>query len=109
MKHEQLESWRETVSAINDEVDVIVNNRKESYLWIADEIKDLFKKAGQPVPKVNVNSRGTVITCCWNGTSDIIVPPSLVSEINMPFSFNRKIYTNGVWMKVLIFYPFEEN
>ena len=103
---DKFNAWIENVEQLNQEADMIKSTRDECYEWMANKIKDVFRRSNNPVPMIHFKSDASEIICCWDNL-DVIVPVTLIMDLHMSFSFDKRLTTDGAWKKVLIFYPFK--
>ena len=108
MSPPNLGSWKESVVSLNNDAKTLVSQRDACYGWIANEIKDKFAEEGLPIPNVHINSLGDKITCKFGGDETLKIPPLLISKIGMKFNICSRYDEDGVFKKMLIFYPFED-
>lgn len=105
----KFENWRLAIKELNSSADELSKNRDECYSWMANKIKESFKRAGNPAPFVHFEDDASEIICSWDNDSEIIIPVTLILDLHMSFSFDKQLTTDGTWKKILIFYPLMED
>jgi len=105
----KFERWQLAVKEMNDKSDELSQHRDECYSWMADKIKDSFKKANLPVPSIHFEDDASEIVCSWDANNDLIVPVTLILDLHMSFSWNKRLNTDGLWRKTITFYPLMDN
>ena len=106
MDEVRFNDWKESVTILNKNADAIIEDREEIYDWMASTIKKAFSSAGNPLPSIHVNGRGTEISCTWGDKIKLHITKSLVDELMMEFDFTRRLDGDGGWIKEIVFYPF---
>ena len=108
MNFNEFNDWLESVKNLNEAFDEVDSQRDVCYKWIADKIKEEFRKSKNPVPHIHITPDGSEITCSWTDC-ELNMPVDLIVSLHMRFDFTRKLDIDGTWEKKLIFYPFEES
>lgn len=105
MNSNEFEDWVFSIKEMNALSDKLSKDRDKCYRWMAEKIKDAFEDTGNPVPRVFFEEDGSRIICRWFSEDKLFIQPLLILDLHMPFDFNMKLTTEGVWEKILIFYP----
>ena len=103
---EKFENWKMAVEEMNHKSDELDSQRNSCYQWLADKIKEKFRDADIPIPRIHFSTNASKIVCTWESNSDFVIPYIVILDLHMDFAFDKVLDTEGNWKKRLVFYPF---
>lgn len=109
MMLEKYNNWLNSVKQLNNDAQRVSDDRNDCYKWMSKKIKEAFQRNGMPAPKIHFTSNCSRIECCWSRSVELLIPPSLILDLHMPFDLDVEIMADGEWRKKLTFYPLKED
>lgn len=108
MNVEKFKDWQTSVVKLNTEAGKIIQDRDNLYEYLSNEVKSTFGKMGLYPEKVHLSSSAHEIRVEFKSEDDVLINPSILSELHMKFKISYGFDKKGNWRVVLVFYPFKD-